>query len=282
MKIIECPRDAMQGLTQFIPTEVKIRYNNVLLQAGFDTLDCGSFVSPKAIPQMADTAEVLEGLDLDGSKTKLLVIIANVRGALQAVDHKKVTYLGYPFSISETFQQRNTHSTIKESLVRVEDIQQICEQKDKELVVYLSMAFGNPYGDAWNLEIVEEWIYNLANAGITTISLSDTIGVSTPENISYLFQELIPRYPEIEFGAHLHTHSHNWEEKVRAVIESGCKRLDTAMKGFGGCPMAKDELVGNMPTENVYAYLQENSISNTIKSDIFHKALQMADSIFPK
>jgi len=282
MKIIECPRDAMQGLTQFIPTEVKIRYNNVLLQAGFDTLDCGSFVSPKAIPQMADTAEVLEGLDLDGSKTKLLVIITNVRGALQAVDHKKVTYLGYPFSISETFQQRNTHSTIKESLVRVEDIQQICEQKDKELVVYLSMAFGNPYGDAWNLEIVEEWIYNLANAGITTISLSDTIGVSTPENISYLFQELIPRYPEIEFGAHLHTHSHNWEEKVRAVIESGCKRLDTAMKGFGGCPMAKDELVGNMPTENVYAYLQENSISNTIKSDIFHKALQMADSIFPK
>lgn len=272
----------MQGLTQFIPTEVKIRYNNVLLQAGFDTLDCGSFVSPKAIPQMADTAEVLEGLDLDGSKTKLLVIITNVRGALQAVDHKKVTYLGYPFSISETFQQRNTHSTIKESLVRVEDIQQICEQKDKELVVYLSMAFGNPYGDAWNLEIVEEWIYNLANAGITTISLSDTIGVSTPENISYLFQELIPRYPEIEFGAHLHTHSHNWEEKVRAVIESGCKRLDTAMKGFGGCPMAKDELVGNMPTENVYAYLQENSISNTIKSDIFHKALQMADSIFPK
>ena len=278
--IVECPRDAMQGIQTFIATDKKIAYAQQLLEVGFDTLDCGSFVSPKAIPQMADTEEVLAGLDLSRTQTKLLTIVANVRGALQAAENDKVTYLGYPFSISETFQLRNTNATIKESLIRVEDIQQICERKNKKMVVYLSMAFGNPYGDAWNLEIVEKWVDNLSDAGIEIISLSDTIGVSTPDIISYLFKGLIPRYPEVQLGAHLHTHPDKWEEKIRAVVESGCTRIDTAMRGFGGCPMAKDDLVGNMPTEKVVSYLNENALENSIELSAFDKALAMAGSIF--
>lgn len=279
VKIIECPRDAMQGIHQFIPTSSKIRYINQLLEVGFDTLDCGSFVSPKAIPQMADTAEVLGEINPSGN-TQLLTIIANVRGALQAAEHDKVHYLGYPFSISETFQLRNTNATIRESLIRVEDIQQICERKNKKLVLYLSMGFGNPYGDEWNLDIVLKWIAILNNFGIETISLSDTIGVSTPEIIHYLYKGLIPEYPGIEFGAHLHTHPDTWEEKVAAVFESGCRRIDTAMKGYGGCPMAYDELVGNMPTEHVLTYLEQNKIPHTLDLQAFSKALNLAGTIF--
>lgn len=269
----------MQGLAQFIPTDVKINYLNQLLKVGFDTLDCGSFVSPKAIPQMADTQAVLNGLE-DNGNAKLLTIIANVRGALQAADNERVHYLGFPFSISETFQLRNTNATIRESLIRVEDIQQICERKNKQLVLYLSMGFGNPYGDEWNLDIVLKWVALLNNLGIEIISLSDTIGVSTPDIIHYLYKGLIPEYPGIEFGAHLHTHPASWEEKVAAALESGCRRIDTAMKGFGGCPMAADDLVGNMPTENVVQYLIQHNIPHTLDLKAFYAALSLAGTIF--
>jgi len=282
IKLIECPRDAMQGLHEFIPTASKITYINQLMRVGYDTLDCGSFVSPKAIPQMADTAEVLDQIDMSVSATRLLVIIANVRGALQAVEHEKVTYLGYPFSISETFQLRNTNATITESLIRVEDIHEICVKKGKKLVLYLSMGFGNPYGDPWNLEIVENWVDRLYKMGVEIMSLSDTIGVSSKESIEYLFSGLIPKYPQVEFGAHLHTHPARWYEKVDASFKSGCLRMDSAIRGFGGCPMAKDDLVGNMATENVIEYLIGKERLPRIDLDAFAEAMHIADRIFPK
>lgn len=255
MKLIECPRDAIQGLHQFIPTEKKIKYINLLLESNlFDTIDFGSFVSPKAIPQMADTAEVVRGLDLSKSNAKLLAIIANERGATDASQFEQISYLGYPFSISETFQLRNTNATIAESLERVKAIQEISEKFDKQLVIYISMGFGNPYGDEWNAEIAIKWVDELQKLGIKIFSLSDTVGVATPESITYLFENLIPKYPNLEFGAHLHTTPDTWQEKVEAAYKTGCRRFDGAILGYGGCPMAADELVGNMPMENLLTY----------------------------
>jgi len=280
IKIIECPRDAMQGLHDFIPTQTKIDYINQLLKVGFDTIDFGSFVSPKAIPQMADTKEVLAGLDLLKTNTKLLAIIANLKGAEMAVQYPEITYLGFPFSISETFQQRNTNSSIAESLETVKAIQQLCVSNNKELVVYISMGFGNPYGDVWNTEIVEKWVKEMDQLGIKIISLSDTIGIANPETIAYLFKHLIPTFPNIEFGAHLHTTLNTWQEKIDAAYENGCKRFDGAMKGFGGCPMAADDLTGNMATENLYAYFNDKGLQTGIDGYKFVDALIIANQVF--
>ncbi len=284
IKLIECPRDAMQGIKTFIPTETKARYINQLLRVGFDTIDFGSFVSPKAIPQMRDTAEVVKRLDLSGTRTRLLAIVANVRGATDAVQFDEITYLGYPFSVSETFQLRNTNATIEESLGRVSAIQEICEQYGKQLVVYLSMGFGNPYGDPWNAEIVMKWVDELVAMGIHILQLSDTIGVATPESITYLFSNLIPHYTPrgIELGAHFHTQPHNWREKVEAAWRSGCRRFDGAIRGYGGCPMAKDDLTGNMPTENMIMYFEEMGVDTGIDREAFLEAMQMAAAVFPK
>lgn len=281
MKLIECPRDAMQGIHEFIPTEKKVAYINSLLKVGFDTIDFGSFVSPKAIPQMRDTADVLKQLDLGSTTSKLLAIIANVRGAQDAVVFDEIAYLGFPFSISETFQQRNTNSSIQESLERIEEIQELCVKSKKELVVYISMAFGNPYGDEWNSDIVIKWTKALADRGIKIIALADTIGVSDPENIAYLFSSIIPEFPSIEIGAHLHTTPHAWEEKVKAAYLNGCRRFDSAMKGYGGCPMAKDDLVGNMPSEKLLQWLNENKVATRIDELAFEKAIALAASTFP-
>ena len=282
IKLIECPRDAMQGLSDFIPTEQKAAYINQLLEVGFDTLDFGSFVSPKAIPQMRDTAAVLSALDLHKSKSKLLAIVANKRGANDAVQFEEISFLGYPFSISETFQLRNTNATIEESLVRVAAIQEICATHNKKMVVYISMGFGNPYGDEWNVDIVQQWVDRLADMGIKIMSLSDTIGVSNPQSIAYLFSNLIPPYPDVEFGAHLHTQPHNWKEKIIAAYENGCKRFDGALKGYGGCPMAKDELTGNMPTENMIQYFDEIDTPLSIQRSALAKAMAMTNTIFPQ
>jgi len=281
VKIIECPRDAMQGLHDFIPTATKANYINQLLKVGFDTIDFGSFVSLKAIPQMRDTADVLNQLDLSTTKSKLLAIIANQRGATDACRFEEINYLGFPFSISETFQQRNTNSSITESLKRVEDIQNLCLQNNKQLVVYISMAFGNPYGDTWNSEIVVEWTNKLAQLGIKIIALSDTIGVSNPENIRHLFSSIIPEFNNIEIGAHLHTTPTTWEEKVNAAYANGCKRFDGAIKGFGGCPMATDDLTGNMPTENMIQYFNQNNINTNINQEAFNQSLTEALKVFP-
>ena len=262
VKVIECPRDAMQGIKTFIPTEKKVQYIQSLLRVGFDTIDFGSFVSPKAIPQMIDTAQVLEQLDLSETKSKLLAIVANVRGAEAASKHPEINYLGYPFSISENFQMRNTHKTIAQSVVILEEILNIANKTNKEVVVYISMGFGNPYGDPWNVDIVGEWTERLSKMGVKILSLSDTVGTSNPENIDYLFSNLIPKYPTIEFGAHLHTTPTTWFEKVDAAYKAGCKRFDGAIQGFGGCPMAKDELTGNMPTEKVLSYLTTNKVND--------------------
>ncbi len=264
MKLIECPRDAIQGIKHFIPTEKKIKYINLLLKSNlFDTIDFGSFVSPKAIPQMADTAEVVRGLDLSQTKTKLLAIIANERGAMEACQFEQISYLGYPFSISETFQIRNTNATIVESLERVKAIQAITEQAGKQLVIYISMGFGNPYGDEWNAEIALKWVDELQKLGIKIFSLSDTVGVATPESITYLFENLIPKYPHLEFGSHLHTTPDSWKQKIDAAYNAGCRRFDGAILGYGGCPMAADELVGNMPMENLLQ-LKENTDNQSI------------------
>ena len=276
IKLVECPRDAMQGIKPFIPTALKIEYINTLLDVGFDTLDFGSFVSHKHIPQMADTVEVLNGLNLENTKTKLLAIIAYVRGAEEAAVHEQINYLGFPFSISETFQVRNTNSTIEQSLVNVEKIQQLCILSKKELVVYVSMGFGNPYGDAWSPEVAISWVNRLAALGVKIISMSDTVGVGNPESISYLFKNLIPAFPNIEFGAHLHTHSFNWEEKVKAAHDNGCNRFDGAMKGYGGCPMAADDLVGNMPTENLLQFFKAEL------KDINWEALENVNKVVDK
>ena len=281
IKLIECPRDAMQGIKQFIPTDLKAQYINQLLKVGFDTLDFGSFVSPKAIPQMRDTADVLNCLDLSFTKSKLLAIVANKRGAVDACQFEEISYLGYPFSISETFQLRNTNATIEESVERVQNIQDICTNSGKSLVVYISMGFGNPYGDEWNVEIVQKWVDQLYEMDIKILSLSDTIGVSNPENISYLFSNLIPNYPEIIFGAHLHTQPHNWKEKVKAAYDNGCRRFDGAIKGYGGCPMAKDELTGNMATENMVAYFEQIKENLEINHAAFEKSLKLSSEVFP-
>jgi len=280
LKIIECPRDAMQGLHQFVPTEIKARYINSLLKVGFDTIDFGSFVSPKSIPQMSDTAEVMKLLDLSSTSSKLLAIVANKRGAIDAVQFDEIAYLGYPFSVSETFQLRNTNATIEESLNRVAEIQDLCMASNRKMVVYLSMGFGNPYGDPWNVEIVQHWVNHLAEMDIRIMALSDTIGVSNPENITYLFSNLIPPYPDVEFGAHLHTQPHNWREKVEAAYKSGCRRFDAAMKGYGGCPMAKDELTGNMPTENMVSYFQEVNAETGLNMEAFGKAMTLVPEVF--
>ena len=281
VKIIECPRDAMQGIkSHFIPTEKKALYINSLLKVGFDTIDFGSFVSPKAIPQMRDTEAVLSRLELSNTKSKLLAIIANIRGANDASQFEEINYLGYPFSISENFQMRNTHKTITESISTLEAVLNIADKSKKEVVVYLSMGFGNPYGDPWNIEIVGQWIEKLSNLGIKTLSLSDTIGSSTPDVIDYLFSNLIPLYPEIEFGAHLHTTPDKWHEKVDAAFKAGCNRFDGAIKGFGGCPMAKDELIGNMPTEKLLSYFTTQKVSTFLKPMSFESAYNKALDIF--
>ena len=272
VKLIECPRDAMQGIKMFIPTEKKVKYLQSLLRCGFDTLDFGSFVSPKAIPQMVDTAEVLSQLDLSDTATKLLAIVANVRGAEAASKHEAIRYLGYPFSISENFQMRNTHKTIAQSIETLKTILDIANSCNKEVVAYLSMGFGNPYGDPWNVDIVGEWTEKLSNLGVKILSLSDTIGSSTPDVITYLFSNLIPKYPDIEFGAHLHTTPTTWHEKVAAAHKAGCLRFDGAIQGFGGCPMAKDELTGNMPTEKVLSYFTASKVPTGINTMSFESA----------
>ena len=271
----------MQGLREFIPTEKKAAYINQLLQVGFDTIDFGSFVSPKAIPQMRDTAEVLGMLDLTSSRSRLLAIVANKRGANDAVQYEEITYLGYPFSISETFQLRNTNATIEESIERVQDIQDICLASGKNLVVYISMGFGNPYGDPWNVEIVQKWVDRLGEMGVQILQLSDTIGVASPQSISYLFSELIPAYPGLEFGAHFHTPPHSWKEKIVSAYENGCYRFDGAIRGFGGCPMAKDELTGNMPTENMVHFFDQTGVSLGLDAYQFERAVEMARDVFP-
>lgn len=281
IKIVECPRDAMQGIKPFIPTEVKARYINHLLKIGFHTIDFGSFVSPKAIPQMKDTAEVLSLLDLEEGGTELLAIVANQRGANDAAKFDKITYLGYPFSISETFQLRNTNATIEESVERVKAIQETCINANKQLVLYVSMGFGNPYGDPWNVEIVQKWVDMLSDLDIRIFQLSDTIGVANPINIEYLFSNLIKAYPELEIGAHFHTQPHNWREKIATAYENGCRRFDGAIKGYGGCPMAKDDLTGNMPTENLLRYCEDSAVEAGIDKEAFTKAMQMAVEVFP-
>lgn len=271
----------MQGIETFIPTQKKIDYINSLLRVGFDTIDCGSFVSPKAIPQMRDTAEVLQGLNMDKTSSKLLVIVANERGATEAVAQEKVTYLGYPFSISEIFQKRNTNKSIAESEQLVDKLVDMCINNGKQLVVYISMGFGNPYREAWNVDIVEKWAEKLANKGVRIISLSDTIGTSNPQSINYLFSNLIPALPQVEFGAHLHTTRDSWREKVLAAYESGCRRFDGAIAGFGGCPMADDDLVGNMPTEKLVSFVQEKKIGEGINTLAFESAYNKALQTFP-
>ncbi|MGI9545741.1 MAG: hydroxymethylglutaryl-CoA lyase [Flavobacteriaceae bacterium] len=280
VKIIECPRDAMQGIKAFIPTIEKARYIQSLLGCGFDTIDFGSFVSPKAIPQMVDTAQVLESLDLSESRSKLLAIVANVRGARDASQFEQIDFLGYPFSISENFQMRNTHKTIGQSVEVLSEILEIAHSSDKEVVTYISMGFGNPYGDPWDVEIVGEWTEKLAAMGVKTLSLSDTIGSSTPEVIEYLFSNLIPAYPHIEFGAHLHTIPTRWHEKVDAAFRSGCRRFDGAVQGFGGCPMAKDELTGNMPTEKMLSYFTAAKVESGINWMFFEAAHNKATELF--
>jgi hydroxymethylglutaryl-CoA lyase len=280
-KIIECPRDAMQGLHEFIPTEQKVQYIDQLLKVGFDTIDAGSFVSPKAIPQMRDSAEVFDKIDWQNSSSKLLAIVANQRGASDAVKFDHISYLGYPLSLSETFQQRNTKRSIETALEDLNEIQEMTIGSAKTLVVYLSMGFGNPYGDPYDAGFVQEFVEKLDKIDVKVISLSDTIGVSNPDNISWIFEQLIPKYPHIEFGAHLHSNPATIWEKVEAAYSSGCKRFDGAIKGFGGCPMAKDDLVGNMVTEDMVAYFNKNNIEVGIDEEAFAAAQKLALEVFP-
>ena len=277
IKIIECPRDAFQGIEEFIPTKLKIKYINQLLKVGFHTIDFGSFVSPKAIPQLNDTAEVLRSLNLHNSTSKLLSIIANYRGANQACMFEEINYLGFPLSVSEEFQKRNTNKTISEALDSLQEIQNLCIQKNKNLVVYLSMAFGNPYGEKYHPEIVLELTNKLKTIDVKTIALSDTIGASNPENISPIFSSLISEYSEIEFGAHFHTNPDTWKEKVDSAFQNGCRRFDSAIKGFGGCPMAMDDLTGNMPTEKLISYFSDQLDLNIVE---FNKSLQLSEVVF--
>ena len=280
VKIIECPRDAMQGIKTFIPTANKVTYIQSLLRVGFDTIDFGSFVSSKAIPQMQDTADVLAQLDLSQTQSKLLAIIANTQGAEAACAFPEIQYLGFPFSISENFQMRNTHKTISQSLVSLQEILNLADAKNKQVVAYLSMGFGNPYGDPWNTEIVGEWTEKLAKMGVKIISLSDTIGSSTPEMISYLFSNLIPTYPAIEFGAHLHTTPDSWFDKLDAAYKAGCRRFDGAIQGFGGCPMATNHLTGNMPTEKLLSYFTAQKATTNLSPMSFESAYNEASKVF--
>ena len=282
VKLIECPRDAMQGIVPFIPTDVKVAYLNTLLQVGFDTIDIGSFVSPKAIPQLADTAEVLARIDRTGSRSKLLVIVANERGAEAAVKQECVTYLGYPFSISETFQQRNTNTSIEGSWGRIARIAELTRSANKELVVYISMAFGNPYGDPWNADVALRWTERLVKElGVRIIALSDTVGVARPEDITAMFSALIPALPEVEFGAHLHCSPDNWPAKTQAAWDAGCRRFDGAIKGYGGCPMAEDELVGNLQIELFVRSLEERGMHTGLDLAQLDRAVQQAVGVFP-
>jgi hydroxymethylglutaryl-CoA lyase len=275
MKIIECPRDAWQGHGRFIGTEQKVEYLNKLLRVGFDTLDFGSFVSPKAIPQVRDTAEIIPKLDLSNSSTKLLAIVANERGAAEACGFEQISTLGYPFSISETFQLRNTNATIEESLHRVEAIQALCQKNNKKLVIYISMGFGNPYGDPWNPEIVLQWVERLSASGINTFSLADTVGLALVDDITNLFAELIPANPDLEFGAHFHTRPEDWRIKTEAAYAAGCRRFDGALLGYGGCPMAQDDLIGNMPTERLLDFVMENKEQSLLDLNALEQAKQM-------
>ncbi|HEV7333545.1 MAG TPA: hydroxymethylglutaryl-CoA lyase [Flavisolibacter sp.] len=280
IQLVECPRDAMQGWPHMIPTEKKISYINALLQVGFDTIDFGSFVSPKAIPQMADTKEVIKGLELSNTDTKLLAIVANERGAEEAVQYEEITYLGFPFSISETFQRRNTNSSIVESLNRVESIQMLCKKNNKHLVIYLSMGFGNPYGDPYNAEILLHWADEMVKREISIISLADTVGLATPEQITLAVRTLIPQYPSVDFGVHLHSTPDNWKPNLEAAFNAGCRRIDSAMMGIGGCPMAGNSLVGNMNTEWIISFLEEKSVPSGLKKEALHESLQLAAEIF--
>ena len=281
VKLIECPRDAMQGIkSHFIATEAKAQYINALLKVGFDTIDFGSFVSPKAIPQMRDTADVLDKLDLSTTESKLLAIVANIRGAQDASKFEEINYLGYPFSISEIFQMRNTGKTIAESINILDELLNIAVKSNKEIVAYLSMGFGNPYGDPWSVDIVSKWTEKLSNMGVPILSLSDTVGSSTPQIIQHLFSNLIPQYPHIEFGAHLHTTPTTWFEKVDAAYKSGCNRFDGAIKGYGGCPMAKDDLTGNMPTEKLMSYFNQQKAFTNLQAMSFESAYNEALKIF--
>lgn len=280
MKIIECPRDAMQGIHPFIPTDRKAAYINQLLKVGFDTLDFGSFVSPKAIPQMRDTGEVLNLLDLSGTSSKLLAIVANTRGAEDALHFDEITYLGFPFSISETFQQRNTNKSIIQALNTLDKIQQLCIKKDKQLVSYISMGFGNPYGDSYDPEVVAKFTEILVSIGIKIISLADTIGVSNPDNITYLYTHLVKEYPQVEFGAHLHSNPSTALEKIDSAYRAGCRRFDGAIRGYGGCPMAEDELVGNIATEGILSYFEKKNLELGINHAEFDLALSASSAIF--
>ncbi len=282
VKLIECPRDAMQGIGPFIPTEVKVKYLNELLKVGFDTIDIGSFVSPKAIPQLADTAEVLARIERGTSKSRLLVIVANERGAEEAVKQESVSYLGYPFSISETFQQRNTNTSIEGSWERTARIAELAKANGKELVVYISMAFGNPYGDTWNAEIALHWTERLVKElGAGIIALSDTVGVAKPEDITSMFSALIPALPQTEFGAHLHCTPDNWKTKTQAAWDAGCRRFDGAIKGYGGCPMAEDELVGNLQMELFVQDLEERGVRTGLDLAQLEKCVGEAAVVFP-
>lgn len=280
LQLVECPRDAMQGIHDFIDTDTKVAYINALLKCGFHTLDCGSFVSPKAIPQMADTAEVLNRLD-EGSDTKLSVIVANKRGALDAANHPRVDILGFPFSVSDTFQKRNTNASREEAVERVKEVKELCVKHDKELLIYLSMAFGNPYGEVWNAEIVAEWTGKLAELDIQLFMPSDTIGSSNSESISAVYGLLGKEFPTLDIGAHLHTTPDTWKEKLDAAWDNGCRRFDSALKGYGGCPMAKDDLTGNMPTERVLQFLEERSITSGIDAESWSNAMRFSSEVFP-
>ncbi|GAA4401781.1 hydroxymethylglutaryl-CoA lyase [Nibrella viscosa] len=280
MKLIECPRDAMQGLSHFVPTDLKIRYLNTLLQVGFDTLDFGSFVSPKAVPQMQDTAEVLAGLDLSTTTTKLLAIVANGRGAEQAVGYDAIRYLGFPLSVSETFQQRNTNKSIAQAFEEVAQMQALCEQHQKKLVVYLSMGFGNPYGDPYSPALVGEFTQRLVQLGVRIIAPSDTVGTSTPQGIEQLFGHLLRTFPEVEFGAHLHARPGEAAGKVKAAMRAGVRRIDGALRGFGGCPMAADELTGNLPTEEILQVLSEEGYPLALQMGAWQQAMRLSNQVF--
>ena len=279
-KIVECPRDAMQGIQSFIPTAEKVKYLQFLLQVGFHSLDFGSFVSHRAVPQMRDTAKVLDQLDLSDTKTKLLAIVANLRGAETALCFEQIKYIGFPFSISENFQMRNTHKTISESLHTLEQIKELTDKCNKTLVVYLSMGFGNPYGDPWSIDVVSKWVERLAQMEIEIISLSDTVGQAASEDISFLYSSLIPAFSSIEFGAHFHTHPNRGYEKLKAAFDAGCRRFDGAIHGFGGCPMASDALVGNMPTEKVITFLNERGIDTGLCMTSFESAMNKTKELF--
>jgi hydroxymethylglutaryl-CoA lyase len=279
-KLIECPRDAMQGIHEFIPTEIKAEYINLLLRVGFDTIDFGSFVSAKSIPQLKDTAKVLEMLDISPNGTKLLAIVANKRGIEEAANHPQISYLGFPFSISETFQQRNTNSGIEQSLNTVEELLNSCSKSNKEAVIYISMGFGNPYGDEWSNEIVEYWADELAKRGAKILSLADTTGVSSPEKINFLFPHLVTTFPEIEFGVHLHSNPDSWHEKIEAAWNSGCRRYDSALRGFGGCPMATDDLTGNIATEGLISFLKSKGEDPGLDMEKWNEAMIFSDRVF--